>query len=157
MNFRIIQIVSIVAGLFGWLQTARAQLSAPLQQVLDSEFTTIVSIKDLPVGVRRRLPHGIANPHEPFDATDVPTGNASRRLIVAGHSSKRDFVCYEQGGFGYHLHLVIFSSGTIITHRLFEGYILKESEDAATVADIKSLIQSGEVRDATTEWKKHPD
>lgn len=113
-------------------------------------------IEKLPAGVRKLLPVGMANPNEGFDATDVVSGKPSRRLIIAGHSSKCDFVCYEHGGIGYHLHLVIFSNGNEGIHLVFEGRMLKNAKDAATVADIKSLIRSGDIPDETAQCEKHP-
>jgi hypothetical protein len=156
MKSRTSQMLLFVTVLVGWTQTATAQISAPLQQVLDTDFDTVVTVEKLPAGVRKLLPVGMANPNEGFDATDVDTGKASRRLIVAGHSSKCDFVCYEHGGMGYHLHLVIFSDGNNETHRIFEGRILKDAKDAATVAEIKTLIRSGDVPDETKACEKHP-
>ena len=53
----------------------------------------------------------LANPGEPFDATDVVTGKPRRRLLLAGHATTRWFVAYERGGRGHYLVLVIFDSG----------------------------------------------
>jgi hypothetical protein len=156
MKSRISQILLFVAVLVGWTQTATAEISAPLRQMLDTDFDAIVSIEKLPADVRKLLPAGMVNPNEGFDATDVVTGKASRRLIVAGHSSKCDFVCYEHGGYGYHLHLVIFSDENRVAHRIFEGRILKDAKDAATVSEIKALIRIGDVPDETKECEKHP-
>ena len=156
MNSHVIHILSSALVLLGWVQTATAELSTPLQQVLDTEFDTIARIEKLPTGVRKLLPVGMANPTEKFDATDIDTGKPSRRLIVAGHSSRCDFVCYEHGGIGYHLHLVIFSNGSVGTHRIFEGRMLKDAKDAATVVDIKRLIRSGDIPDETKQCEKHP-
>jgi hypothetical protein len=124
--------------------------------VLDTDFDTIARVEKLPAGVRKLLPIGMANPNEGFDATDVDHGRASRRLIVAGDSAKCDFVCYEHGGIGYHLHLVIFVDRIMGTKRVFEGRIQSEAVDAATIADIKTLIRSGKIPDDTKGCKKNP-
>jgi hypothetical protein len=156
MNSHVISTLASVVVLVGWIQTATADLSAPLQQVIDTEFETVVRIEKLPYHVRKLLPSGMANPNEEFDATDVATGRPSRRLIIAGHSSQCDFVCYEHGGMGYHLHFVVFSEGKKGVQRVFEGRMLKNAKDAATVADIKSLIRSGSIPDETAQCEKHP-
>jgi hypothetical protein len=132
-------------------------LTAPLQQILDADFDSIQRIEALPPGVQKLLPSGMANPNEGFNAMDVMDGKPSRRLILAGHYSKCDFVCYEHGGYGYHLHLLIFTNGNEGTQRIFEGSIFKDAKDAATMADVKRLIQSGEVHDETKQYEKHPE
>ncbi len=139
------------------MQPARSEISAILQQVLDTNFETIVRFQKLPDDVQKLLPAQLANPNEKFDATDLTSGKPSRRLIAAGHSAKCDLVCYEHGGAGYHIHLVVFNSDKRGTQRVFEGSLLKDSKDAATVANIKNLIQSGTMTDVTKLYEEHPE
>jgi hypothetical protein len=46
----------------------------------------------------------------PFNPSDVRTGEPTRRFVLAGRSGDRWFVCYERGGLGHHLVLVIFDT-----------------------------------------------
>ena len=61
----------------------------------------------------------LAAPKEPFEATDIVSGRPSRRFLLAGQAQASWFIAYEHGGFGHHIHLVVFdASGTSPTIQL---------------------------------------
>jgi hypothetical protein len=94
---------------------------AEVQRFRDATWTEVRQLADVAPGVllalRERIGKDsrIADVGGAFDATDVVTGKPRRRLVVAGHSDERWFICYEHGGRGHHLVLVMFapSGGTL--------------------------------------------
>jgi hypothetical protein len=82
----------------------------------------------------------LADRGQPFQATDIVTGEPTRRLVLAGRSDADAFVVYEQGGRGHHLVFVMFdtrgqvprpvlrASGTAGTHDDAKGWQLNLTE-----------------------------
>jgi hypothetical protein len=82
----------------------------------------------------------LADRGQAFQATDIVTGEPTRRLVLAGRSGSDAFVVYEQGGRGHHLVFVMFdargqaprpvlrASGTAGTHDDAKGWQLNLSE-----------------------------
>jgi len=90
----------------------------------------------------------IADRGEPFRATDVVDGNPARRLVVAGRAERRWFVCYEAGGIGHHLMLVVFDTDAAspTLAMLARGFAGQHDDAAgwkADISDLKKAIAAG--------------
>src|SRR5262249_40631741 len=90
--------------------------SAEASKALAADFELIRRREDLPASIQPAFKDpkdrrwAIANPGQPFNATDVVVDPwPMQRMIFAGKSSDAVFVYYEQGGRGYSLAVVGFS------------------------------------------------
>jgi hypothetical protein len=87
-----------------------------LQRFMDAQWTEVRRLKDVDAVVLADLyprlggADAISDRGGPFQEGDIRTGEPMRRFVLAGRSSDRWFVCYEQGGLGHHLVLVIFDT-----------------------------------------------
>jgi len=110
--------------------TAPVASTIELQRFVDAQWTEVQRLKDVDAAVLGDLypriggADWISDRGGPFQAGDIRTGEPMRRFVLGGRSSDRWFVCYEQGGLGHHLVLVIFQdhrSGLLTTIRGAEG------------------------------------
>jgi len=87
---------------------------AEAQKFQDAKWTEVRRLSDIDPVVMRALQErmgkgsAFSDVGGPFDATDIGTGKPRRRLVIGGYSGERWFVCYEKGGRGHHLVLVVF-------------------------------------------------
>jgi hypothetical protein len=89
----------------------------PIKKFLEQNFELVHSVEAIDKNVlallvsKFRDDQRLANPDDPFDATDVITSGhkPTRRLIVAGKSPGMWFIEYEHGGYALNFPLVIFS------------------------------------------------
>jgi hypothetical protein len=93
----------------------RGPTPVALEQILKAEYKEVNKIKEIPPPVLTALlslmKHDprLANPGEPFNATDVVDTNVPmRRLIFTAGTPTGWLICYEHGGRGYMRHLVVF-------------------------------------------------
>ena len=101
----------LLAGMSG---VASAKIGEPLRAFLQSAFSPVPSLPELPAGARRAFEeyvHGepVAAPGKPYEATDAISSESlpRRRLVLAGTAPHISFVMYEHGGRGRHDHLVV--------------------------------------------------
>jgi len=96
--------------------TAPVASTIELQRFVDAQWTEVQRLKDVDAAVLGDLypriggADWISDRGGPFQAGDIRTGEPMRRFVLGGRSSDRWFVCYEQGGLGHHLVLVIFDT-----------------------------------------------
>jgi hypothetical protein len=133
------------------LAPAPAAIAALEQSAADrfveSSFREVSDLAALPAPVpafvRKHTGEEMALPGAAFHATDLmKPGLPWRRLILAGESKSLVFVWYEHGGLGYHQHLLIFEDPAQ-PRLVFNGLLFG---DARTLADLKSLVAAGKVR-----------
>ena len=86
-----------------------------LLRIPDGEFSAIEKVEALPTPVKTALAATfgqsslkMANPGEPFNATDVMDSYPTRRLIFAGCTKERCLVHYEKGGRGQQYLAILF-------------------------------------------------
>jgi hypothetical protein len=95
---------------------SRTTGKAEVQRFRDATWSEVRRLADIDRDVLRDLQErfgkgsAFADVGGPFDATDVRTGKPTRRLVVAGRAGERWFICYEHGGRGYHLVLVVYDT-----------------------------------------------
>ena len=89
--------------------------SAARRDFLNTEYTILWKVADLPVGIRKLYTVkgasrvAIADPGQKFEATDVIDPDLPRRrLIFAGVAGDRAFVHYERGGRGHSYLVALF-------------------------------------------------
>jgi hypothetical protein len=83
--------------------------SVDRQTFLTADYRIVEKVADLPAGIRKLYTVkggsrvAIADPGEPFEATDVITDPdlPRRRLIFAGVAQDRAFIHYEEGGIAH--------------------------------------------------------
>lgn len=92
----------------------------------------------------------IANPDEEFNPTDViyDENIPQRRLVFAGSSSNSWFVCYEHGGYGYHCHLIIFSTEKEKVQIMFNGSHFYKPQN---LKQLKQWVSDGKF-DQSYDW-----
>ena len=91
----------------------------------------------------------IAEIGQPFEATDVigDTSIPMRRFVTAGvdTSEKKYWIlCYEHGGFGYHLHVAVFALKNNKFYKVTAGQALFQNDDIL-FSDIKNALDNGDV------------
>ena len=96
------------------------------------DFTPLTSVATLPASVRDALTElfrgkalDMADPGQPFQATDVMVTPRlpPRRLVMAGCSPDHCLVYYERGGFAHVHHVVLFDT-TTHTARFVHGGVV---------------------------------
>jgi len=118
-------------------------------QLLKDDFRIITDVSVLPTGVLKAFQEKggsrslLANPGAKFNPTDV-IGDASvphRRLILAGTSTNRCFVHYEQGGRGRSYVIEVFGlrSGETV-EPLWRGHCTRPADNLET---LRSQITGG--------------
>jgi hypothetical protein len=148
----------------GPLAAAGAQTSVPVltpsqrAHLKAERFQVVTSVRGLPLGVREELqrlfgPFGgaIADPGEPFRATDVVTDPTlpSRRLSVAGCSHDHCLVYYERGGFA-HVWNVVLLHWTPERTRTEGGGMAQGG--LRSVDEVRAALLSGAVKESTRTW-----
>lgn len=116
----------------------------PIKKFLEQNFEPVHSVEAMDKNVlallvsKFRDDQRLANPDDPFDATDVITGKPRRRLIGAGKSPGAWFIEYEHGGRGLHSHLVIFSDEGGEWRIVYSGTGMKSagSKDSSTTKTV---------------------
>jgi hypothetical protein len=118
-----------------------------LQRFQGETFSEYSDVNALSAGVTLALNRftggaAIANPKEPFVATDVIDDRKlpRRRLIGAGTSGDLTFVEYEHGGRGLHEHFVLFkANGTdAVAVKACSGFLPHEIEKLRKVVGTQS-------------------
>src|ERR1700722_2947026 len=135
------------------LSPSRARAShmseADRRHFLDGEFQVIKDTKEIPAPIVKTLCGGVelrscmANPGQPFNATDVITDLRipGRRLIFAGALGDKYFVYYEQGGIAHFYKISFFRvSGPDAVTMLWSGNC---SRPAANIEELRKSIASG--------------
>jgi hypothetical protein len=128
---------------------------ADRKHFLDGEFQIIKDTKDFPAPVAKVFCQSgdmrscMANPGEPFNATDVISDLhvPRRRLILGGALGDKYFVYYEQGGYATSHELVFFRFSTAhAVETLWHGNC---TGAAANIVELRTRIASG----ACWKWK----
>jgi len=116
------------------------------RRMVTEQFTLVEDLKELDPEVlavfhTKVQPAYIANHGEPFNATDVVTGNLpARRFVLAGRAPGMWFIFYEHGGIAYHQNLIVFSKeGNWQIAAAVEGNVKGEFNFEA----LKQAIQNG--------------
>ena len=144
----------LVTGMF--LVSDAPQL-ASIEAALHGSFVPVASLRALDAAVaselHRRTKEPVADVGEPFEPTDVITGNLpTRRFVLAGKSTMSPtvwVVCYEHGGRGYHYHVALFQVDEDTARVLKAGQWLpawKERKRAVTLDRILTALRVGEVQ-----------
>jgi hypothetical protein len=123
--------------------------SATRRDFLNTEYTNLWKVADLPAGIRKLYTvkgaaHvAIADPGQKFEATDVITDPdlPRRRLIFAGVAGDRAFIHYEQGGIGHSYLVALFRlKSPDVAVGLWRGY----RGPAKNFEEMKRLVSEDE-------------
>jgi hypothetical protein len=122
---------------------------ADRKHFLDGDFQIVKDTKEFPAPVAKALCQSgemrscIANPGEPFNATDVISDLQvpRQRLIFAGALRDKYFVYYEQGGYATSHELVFFRlSNAQPVETLWHGNC---TGGAANIVELRTRVASG--------------
>jgi hypothetical protein len=130
---------------------------AAIVESLQGSFVRIASLRALDAAVaaelQRRTKEPVADVGEPFEPTDVVTGDLpSRRFVLAGKSAPSPtswVVCYEHGGRGYHYHIALLEVDAGDVRAIKAGQWLptsKERKRAVTLARVLKALHDDEVQ-----------
>ena len=87
----------------------------------------------------------MAEPNQPFNATDAIVNDwPMRRFITGGFSKDYAFVFYEHGGIGYNQPLVILKRNNDKAEIIFMGVNLGE---AGSLEDLKAIIKNNKIEE----------
>jgi len=152
-------VVAVILSVSAPTPSMAASLPAALQSFLATDYTLIATVEGLPMPIQAalfgRMKHDprLANPGARFNATDVVDPEyPMRRLIVAGHTPTSWFICYENGGRGYHRTLVIMASDAGTPRIVFAG---RFTATVRSYTDMRAAIERNLIPDETVETERY--
>ena len=86
------------------------------ERFCQTAWEPVTSLQQIPARLRTFLPIRVGSDNRisdrggPFNGTDVVDGRPQRRFVLGGRSGDRWFVCFEQGGRGHHLVLMVYDT-----------------------------------------------
>ncbi len=159
MIIRRVAISIIAILLFSTVCHSSALHPVPLQNFLAQKYQPITTVDGIPQNIKeallKRMKHDprIANPGEKFNKTDLINARyPMRRLVVAGKTDSSCFICYEHGGRGYHLELVIFNTEKEVPKLEFVGRFFAK---ISSLEQLVEAIRNDLIRDETVEAERY--
>src|SRR5262245_57085064 len=149
-----ISVVVFLAVLFAWylasyLVSDSIITSARRSFPLTEQYTLARTVQEIPRAVMAdlsaRMQHDprLANPGDRFNRTDVVDPRyPMRRLVLAGLGARSWFVSSDDGGRGYHRHLVVYAQRDGRPMLAYAGTFVSE---AATLEERRRLVDDKQV------------
>src|SRR4051812_8204938 len=155
--FRLILLVTLLAPQSVGARDSSTKPKAEVQGFRSATWTEVRRLADIdPVVMRALQEHmgkgtAFADVGGAFDATDIVTGKPRRRLVFGGYSGERWFICYEKGGRGHHLVLVVFDkTGDVLRPVLLARGGAGKHDDIhgwrVDLADLRRALSGGELK-----------
>ncbi len=113
---RTIPAALVGAAFLSRLFAGTTSMPSPVKEILGTAYVQATTVEQIPrlalTALLNLMKHDprMANPGDPFNATDVvDTAVPMHRLVLAAGSSESWLIYYEHGGRGYQRHLVVFT------------------------------------------------
>lgn len=125
--------------------------NAVSQYFLEAKFESFATMKSIPAFVVNSLSNLVekrelrfADPGQKFNSTDVVEGGNLlwRRLIFAGKSGQKWFVCYEKGGYAFHYCVVLIETSDKVASPIWGGVFFDKVRDHE---ELRSLFHKGKI------------